>query len=118
AGNVVLSSVAGGIKQAGSDDNIKYVTDSLSYPTPKLIDRSIPTGHINFIENGNIQIPLEIKGLHSTERAFSLELADTIKDFNGGAISLNIFASWQKYRHYSLLEYFNLVQEKDSSLYN
>jgi len=40
AGNVVLSSVAGEVKFDGN----KFVTDSLSYPTPKLIDEIFPQG--------------------------------------------------------------------------
>jgi hypothetical protein len=40
-----------------------YFTDSLSLPTPKLLDNKINTGHLNFLDTDGIIIPLEIKSL-------------------------------------------------------
>ncbi len=45
SGKVVLSSVAGKITSSGD----KFYTDSLSFPSPKLLDENLQTGHINFI---------------------------------------------------------------------
>ncbi len=71
SGNVVLSSLAGEIKLSGNS----FVTDSLSYPSPKLLNENIQTGHINYIKDGNeIKIPVEIKSFNTSEYAFSYQL--------------------------------------------
>ena len=56
SGKVVLSSVAGRIT---SGDN-KFYTDSLSFPSPKLLDENLQTGHINFLKDYDYEIPLKI----------------------------------------------------------
>ncbi|OGU73472.1 MAG: hypothetical protein A2V93_10165 [Ignavibacteria bacterium RBG_16_34_14] len=112
AGNVVLGSTAGSINY----NNGIYYTDSLSYPTPKLLNDEIRTGHLNFLNEDGIIIPLEVKTLTEKEKAFSLVLAGN--EIHEDLIELNIFSSWQKFRKYSLLEYFDLLQNnKDSLLY-
>ncbi|MFO7445472.1 MAG: sigma 54-interacting transcriptional regulator [Ignavibacteriaceae bacterium] len=113
AGNVVLSSVAGGINRV----NNKFTTDSLSHSTPKLINDKIKSGHINFIDDEGIIIPLKISGLQKTEQAFSFVLSGRQVDYPDDAvIILNMFTSWKNFKKYTLLEYFNLAQQKDSSL--
>lgn len=72
AKNVVLSSLAGSLEES---DKL-YITDSLSFPSPKLINDQIPTGHINFIRNNGIEIPLQITNRLLKEKAFSLSLID------------------------------------------
>ena len=88
----------------------------MSYPTPKLLNDEIRTGHLNFLDEDGIIIPLEVKTLTEKEKAFSLVLAGN--EIHEDLIELNIFSSWQKFRKYSLLEYFDLLQNnKDSLLY-
>src|SRR3972149_10718468 len=53
---VTLSSVAGNIIQ--SDEY--FLSDSLSYPSSKLLDEKIKTGHINYVEDPTIKVPLEL----------------------------------------------------------
>ncbi len=71
SGRVVLGSVAGQMNlKAG-----KYLTDSLSLPTPKLINEKITIGHLNYIEKNGFYIPLEIIGFDRIEKAFSFQLS-------------------------------------------
>jgi len=67
SGRVVLSCVAGSIVE----QNGYYFTDSLSYPSPKLLNENLPTGHINFIKDGHYEIPLKLKQNEINEKAFS-----------------------------------------------
>lgn len=107
SGRVVLSSVAGKINYKDRT----YTTDSLSFPTPKLLNKNIPTGHINFIKEKNICIPLELKG-KKEEKAFCVQLIDGSKKEAGDLINVNFLSSWRKFRNYTLLEYFRMVQQK------
>jgi len=110
AGNVVLGSTAGSINLSNS----VYVTDSLSYPSSKLLNEKLKTGHLNFLDDGTIKIPLVIKTRQETEKAFSLQL--TGKNLPVNNIEVNIFSSWKKFKNYSLLEYFDLLQNQRDSL--
>ncbi len=109
--NVVLSSLAGNI----IENNLGFVTDSLSYPSPKLIDESIATGHINYIKDNKIIIPLKLKSENNTESAFCLELLNKRKDYPD-EIKINFVSSWKKFQNYSLLEFFDLVRNNDVRL--
>ena len=108
--NVVLSSTAGSI----TNKNGIFFSDSLSYPTPKLLDDKIKTGHLNYFDGSGIRIPLEIKTLTGKEKAFSLTLAD-VKPAEK-SIELNFISSWKKFKNVSLLNYFDLLQNKKDSL--
>jgi DNA-binding NtrC family response regulator/CHASE2 domain-containing sensor protein len=107
SGRVVLSSVAGKI----DFKNGTYTTDSLSFPTPKLLNENLSTGHINYIEEKNIFITAELKG-RKDEKAFCIQLIDGSKKETGDLINVNFLSSWRKFRNYSLLEYFRMVQQK------
>ena len=111
AGNVVLGSTAGSIDHR----NGRYYTDSLSYPTPKLLSNEIKTGHLNFSDENGLIIPFEIQSLTGTEKAFSFVIAGTKP--NESEIELNLHSSWRNFKNYSLLEYFDLLQNKKDSLY-
>ncbi len=111
AKNVVLSSLAGSLEES---DKL-YITDSLSFPSPKLINDQIPTGHINFIRNHGIEIPLQITNRLLKEKAFSLSLIDAENGYPK-KIKLNFVSHWNKFKNYSLVEFFQLVQEKDPEL--
>lgn len=111
SGRVVLGSVAGQIKLKSG----KYITDSLSFPTPKLINEKITTGHLNFIENNGIYIPLEITGFDKTEKAFSFQLSG-LSLINKQIIKVNFISSWKDFKRYSMLEFFNLLNKKNPEL--
>lgn len=111
ANNVVLSSLAGSIEKS----NDLFITDSLSFPSPRLINERIPTGHINFIRNHGIEIPLQISNRTSKENAFSFSLINEKKDYPK-KIKINFISQWSKFKNYSLVEFFQLVQENDPEL--
>jgi transcriptional regulator with PAS, ATPase and Fis domain/CHASE2 domain-containing sensor protein len=109
AGNVVLSSVAGEIYKR----NGVYLTDSLSFPTPKLLNESFETGHINFIGSKEIIVPSELISFNQVEKAFSVKLSDkTSADKN---IIINFVSSWSRFKSYSLLEFFDLVNQGEDA---
>src|SRR4030066_1322735 len=110
---VTLSSVSGHIE---FDDKI-FITDSLSYPSPKLLDEKIKTGHINYIQDPTNKIPLELKTNGGIEKAFSYQLLkDSDKSNFPNTIDVNIFSSWKSFKNDSLLEYFDLVQKESGEL--
>ncbi|QQS35566.1 MAG: sigma 54-interacting transcriptional regulator [Ignavibacteriales bacterium] len=111
AGNVVLSSVAGSLADNGS----LFTTDSLSYPSPKLLNEKILTGHLNFIGKDELKIPLKINTGRETENAFALQLSDK-NQFTETEIEVNTFSSWKSFRNFSLLEFFELVENDDPAL--
>ncbi|HEY7751479.1 MAG TPA: CHASE2 domain-containing protein, partial [Ignavibacteriaceae bacterium] len=104
SGKVVLGSKAGKITEL----NGIYVTDSLSYPSPKLLDENIPTGHLNFYIDKDLIIPNEIVFNNIHEQSFAQKILggeETTK-----AVPVNYISSWQKFRNYSITGYFNLLQ--------
>ena len=115
SGKVVLSSVAGNLYLKEG----KYYTDSLSYPSPKLLDEKLATGHLNYISGDGIQIPFYIHNDHVKIEAFSLQLAGKEFSFEDGALmKVNFISSWKKFRSYSILKYFQLVNSKSDELKN
>ena len=110
AKNVVLSSVAGEIYL--KDRN--YFTDSLSFPTPKLLNDKIETGHINFYDINNFSIPVELISFNHIEKAFAAQLTNSKPDHK--KIIVNIVSSWEKIKSYSLLEFFERVNQNDDEL--
>jgi DNA-binding NtrC family response regulator/CHASE2 domain-containing sensor protein len=111
AGNVVLSSIAGSLNESDKF----YSTDSLSYPSPRLINENFSTGHINYIQKNGIEIPLQIFSQLAKEQAFSLSLIDSITDYPE-RIKINFIASYNKFKNFTLIEFFQMVQENDSEL--
>ncbi len=112
AGNVVLSSVAGNIVQ--NSDN--FVTDSLSFPSPKLLDRNIKTGSVNFLRDDGIIIPVEIRYSDTFEKSFSVALYDSIPPVN--SFEVNFISSWKEFRNYSFLDFFNKALRNNLSSQN
>ncbi|MCL5030041.1 MAG: sigma 54-interacting transcriptional regulator [Bacteroidetes bacterium] len=113
SGNVVLSSVAGNVTYLDG----KFSTDSLSYPSPKLLDDNIKTGHLNYFDENGIQIPLIIHDGKSVIKAFSLQLAGEnyfVKDDQ--ELKINFISSWNKFQRYSLLNFFQAVNNNSESL--
>ena len=111
SGRVTLGSVAGQLTLKSG----KYVTDSLSLPTPKLISEKITTGHLNFLNNNGIYIPLEIKGLDRTEKAFALQLSG-LSTLHKQIIKINFISSWKDFKNYSMTNFFDLLNKKSPDL--
>lgn len=112
SGRVVLSSVAGKIIKSGDI----YFTDSLSFPSPKLLNENFATGHLNYIKNDDVIIPLKLRSGNIVEHSFSEMLAE--KDENLQAIILNPLYSWEKINNYSLLEFSEKLFNNDIELKN
>jgi len=110
SGKVVLSCVAGNIVER----NNQFITDSLSYPSPKLLNENLQTGHINFIKDADIEIPFSLLQNEINEKAFSLQLSG--KEFKKKSVIVNFISSWQKIKKYSALEFAELVYSKSSEL--
>jgi transcriptional regulator with GAF, ATPase, and Fis domain len=110
SGRVVLSSLAGNV----SELNGKFYTDSLSYPSPKLLNQSFLTGHLNYIRENGIAIPLVIDNRGEFEKAFSYQLLGKGREERSTLI--NFRSSWEEFKNYSLLEYFELVKNNSSEL--
>ncbi|MBZ0199234.1 MAG: sigma 54-interacting transcriptional regulator [Ignavibacteriaceae bacterium] len=111
SGKVILSSVAGSI----SKKNKNFATDSLSYPSPKLLNENLTTGHINFIDDGDIIIPLKLHAFNQVENSFALLLSGDSKE-NMEEIHLNFISSEKKFKQYSLLDFFSAVENKSLNL--
>lgn len=108
--DITLSSVAGVITK----NNDQYSTDSLSLPSPKLLNETINSGHTNFIREYGIDIPLNIKYGEFSEKALSLSLFNekiTVSD-----IKINFVSGWKKFSNYSFIEFLQMVQENNSRL--
>ncbi|UCH65826.1 MAG: sigma 54-interacting transcriptional regulator, partial [Ignavibacterium sp.] len=110
SGKVVLSSVAGKITEAGNN----FFTDSLSYPSPKLLDNSFLSGHLNYLTDDGIKIPMSVDNRGEIEKAFAYQLFD--RESNELAILLNARASWKNLKNYSLIEFFELLQSNANEL--
>ena len=110
SGKVVLSSLAGGIIKK---DDIFY-TDSLSYPSPKLLNESFATGHLNYIMGNGVIIPFKVINQEIMEEAFSTKLSGI--EHSVKSIIVNFHSSWKHFRNYSLIEYFDLVNKESNLL--
>ncbi|MGD8307340.1 MAG: sigma 54-interacting transcriptional regulator, partial [Ignavibacteria bacterium] len=107
---VVLSSLAGRIKEVEGN----YFIDSLSYPSPKLLNPAFTTGHINYIKKDGIVIPLILNNNSESEKAFSHQLTD--KEVIEQSVLINFMSSWKNFKNFSLSEYFELVQTNSPKL--
>lgn len=110
SGKVVLSSVAGRIDER----NNHFITDSLSYPSPKLLNPDFLTGHINYIRNNNYIIPLTLENNEIKEKAFAYQIAAT--ETNEAEININFISKWIEFKNYSALEFANLVFRNSNEL--
>ncbi len=110
SGRVVLTSLAGGI----IEQNNNFYTDSLSYPSPKLLNESFNTGHLNYLQVDGVKIPFNIVNQGKKEEAFSLKLSG--KKLNENSILVNFHSSWQRFNNYSLVEFFNHYNGRNTKL--
>ncbi|MHB1688056.1 MAG: sigma 54-interacting transcriptional regulator [Ignavibacteriaceae bacterium] len=113
SGRAVLSSVAGEVYYS----NGKYFTDSLSYPSPKLLDPTFLTGHLNYFGENGIKIPLYLHSDNLIEKAFVLQLAGKNYNFpDGSKLNVNFISSWKKFKQFSMLQFFQLLNNGSDSL--
>ncbi|MCH7826526.1 MAG: sigma 54-interacting transcriptional regulator [Bacteroidetes bacterium] len=115
SGNVVFSALAGSVNKL----NDNFITDSLSFPSPKLLNDNLTIGHINYLSEKGIKIPLQIEQRNTKVKSFSAQLAG--EDFYQNVsdpIELNITSSWKKFKQYSMLEFYRLVVAKSDELNN
>lgn len=91
-----------------------YYTDSLSFPSPKLLNEELSTGHINFIRNYDYKIPLVLINDSIQEKAFSLQLSGF--ESKKKAIIVNFISSWERIKNYSALEFEEFFYNKRSEL--
>ena len=110
SGRVVLSSVAGSMVEKRN----YFETDSLSYPSPKLLNEELLSGHINYLKDNNYKIPITLKNNDIYEKTFSLQLSEmnVEKDY----LTINFISSWEKIEKYSALEFAELVYNQSGEL--
>lgn len=112
SGKVIMSSVAG--KITSDDDN--FYTDSLSFPSPKILEEKLLTGHINYIYDYDYKIPLQLIDNDIREKAFAYQISEL--DLKQKYIIVNFLSSWQKIKKYSALEFAGLVYNHSPELNN
>ncbi len=113
SGRVTLSSVAGNIIQVKDS----FISDSLSYPSPRLLDDSIHTGHINYLQGPTFKIPMKIKSNGINEYAFSCRILESKDKFNlPNTVDVNFVSSWKSFKKYSLLDFYDLIQNQNDEL--
>lgn len=105
AGNVVAASMPIGVAEI----NNRFIADSIEFPAVKKNLEKLQTGHINYFEERFIKLPSVISYKELNEKAFSLQLADAT--INTSELLLNFNFQWSKFRHYELIEFFNLANE-------
>ena len=110
SGKVILSCIAGSIVEK----NNLFVTDSLSYPSPKLLNEKLLTGHINYLKEDRYEIPLNIRQNEVYEKAFSLQLSG--KQLDQKSIIVNFVSSWNSFKKYSALDFAELVYSQSNEL--
>ncbi len=97
--NVLLSAIVNNLNIV----NKNFVAESLLLPEIKETYPQADIGHINFITDGGIIIPQNIKVGNVEVKSFSHALANNL---NYGRLKLNFYSSFSKFRSYSLLDFF------------
>lgn len=114
SGRVVLSSI---VTNKNERDEL-LEKDSLIYSQPKINLPKIPSGHLNYIVKDGIYVPTHIYVKGKRENAFAIQLAGNKYSNLSDLLKINFYTSWEKYKHYSLIEFFRLVETNNSSLKN
>jgi transcriptional regulator with GAF, ATPase, and Fis domain/CHASE2 domain-containing sensor protein len=112
SGKVILSSIAGRIIE--SEGN--FYTDSLSFPSPKLLNETFPSGHLNFIKKEDYKIPLVVKKDEIEEKAFAMQL--TSNNAETEVVTINFISSWEKFINYTFIEFSELAYNNSYKLKN
>jgi len=103
AGNVVLGSLPIDYSTTSSTDT----DETIEFPSLKLVDSSIITGHLGLANE--LTIPMKI----GEEKAFSAAVAQSN---DTGFIKVNISSSWKKFKHFDLLDFFTLAKDNPEQL--
>lgn len=100
-GNVVLGSLAGGLKY----EEDKFTADSVIYPAPKIENKNIKSGHLNFVQSDGIYIPNVLIIDNKVEQSFSSAFYGENQNSNQDLVKVNFNISWNSFKKYSLLEF-------------
>ena len=106
SGNVVLGSLVGGLKF----DDEKLTADSMIYPLPKIENKEVKSGHLNFVKSDGIYIPKLLIINNQFEKSFSYSLFDEASETNQDLLKVNFNISWDSFQKYSLLEFFEISE--------
>lgn len=96
----------------------KFDRDSLIYSQPKIDLPQIQSGHLNYFSNGGLFVPSSIYVNGKREKAFSIALAGDNFSNIETLMKINLYCSWKKFTHYSLIEFFKAVESDEPSLKN
>ncbi len=108
---IVLSSLLNSINRNGEE----IFTDSVIYPAPKRVIPELQTGHINFLTEDGLYIPLNVKAGKGIEPAFSLALSG--KELTDQKLmKVNFYTTWKSFKKYSFLDFFSSVLNDKNKL--
>jgi transcriptional regulator with GAF, ATPase, and Fis domain/CHASE2 domain-containing sensor protein len=110
SGKIVLASLAEDL----TDNNETFYTTNILYPSPIIEVQDVLTGHINFVLENGILIPSKINTNSGSEFSFSRRLSDIMNDTSN--IKVNFASSWQSFTNYSLLDFFEMLENNDTRL--
>ncbi len=110
SGKVVLASLADDL----TEKHEIFYANNMLYPSSVVEVQEVLTGHINFVSKNGILIPSKINTNNGSELSFSLRLADIKNDTSN--IKVNFSSSWQSFTNYSLLDFFEMVENNDPRL--
>jgi len=112
SGNVILSSILNNI--SAEDGNV-YADSVLK---PNLGENgNIKTGHISYLDLDGYYIPMHVYSGDSDEYSFAAKLAGAEESgYSFDPLSkVNVNISWESYRSYSVIEYFNMISNKSQA---
>jgi len=107
--NVVLSSIAEGLEKDS------FIADTIKLPFFASLDSNIPVGHLNYFKGEYILIPNTIKSKGKNYYSFALSFSRLInrKIRARRLLYLNPIHPWEKFKSYSLLEFFTLLEKSN-----
>lgn len=107
--NIVLASIGDKLVNEGD----RWISSNIDFPFVKDSVQNLKTGHINFIENYNVVIPAQIVKDSIKEYSFAELL---VGENNFDDLNINFTSSWDFFNKYSLLQFFNLVENNSKEL--
>lgn len=112
--NIVLSSLLWDLKKR----NGKYYTEEIIHSQLKLIDTTIITGHISYLDIDGYSVPLHVFKNGIKEKAFAEALAFQYSGRSSSRplIKVNFLCSHNKYESYTLLDFFSILEEGKQNL--
>ncbi|MEG8946131.1 sigma 54-interacting transcriptional regulator [Rosettibacter firmus] len=110
---VVLSSIITNKNKEGE----YFGKDTLIYSNPKNDLPQLSSGHLNYILKNGIFVPSVIYINKNKEVAFAVKLADKEFERKNELLKINFYTSWRKFKNFTLLEFFNLIDNETASRY-